>query len=304
MTALQLAVEGGHRVAVLILLDAKADINYSPAREGRRRTMTPLEIAVGKGDIELIHLLLQRGANANHLPRLGINITEPTVLGEALAVRPINEEIVNLLVAAGADVNRVSNRGLPLALAAEHNNLSIVRLLLDARSNVNGTDSDGNTPLQKSIMSGNINIVRTLLNAGADVNAPASEEKLVPLQVAIQCFSVPIIILLLQYGADCNAPLQKGQCTVLYTAVKYGNLRIVSLLLEAGADINAPGTTSRDVIPLDTAAALGRLDIVSLLIENDPDTEGLEVRCHRAAKWAASQGCLVISKLLMRYKRT
>lgn len=53
---------------------------------------------------------------------------------------------------------------------------------------------------------------------------------------------------------------------------------------------------------LDAAAESGRLEIVLLLLKNDDDPEGIDIRCERAAKLAASNGQCVIARIIREYK--
>jgi len=43
--------------------------------------------------------------------------------------------------------------------------------------------------------------------------------------------------------------------------------------------------------------------VVSLFLKNDTDGDGIDARCQRAAKLAAANGHLIISKILKEYKK-
>lgn len=86
-SALQNAVSGGHRLAVGLLLDKGADINFYTARQG-----TPLGLAIMKANKPIVELLLERGADPN-LP--GVSPT-------ALELAEGNKTITRLLVERGA----------------------------------------------------------------------------------------------------------------------------------------------------------------------------------------------------------
>jgi ankyrin repeat protein len=83
-----------------------------------------------------------------------------------------HEQIVRLLVGAGAELENDPGRYTPLAYAAYQGNERVVRFLLDRGANVDSSASNGyayvNTPLMMAAMQGYENIVRTLLRAGAN----------------------------------------------------------------------------------------------------------------------------------------
>lgn len=249
-----------------------------------------------------MRLLLANGAGVN----LTLSVKSPatTALGHALSRFAANEDIIEDLIAAGADVNRESSiYGLPLSTAARDRRST--QRLLDAGANVNGQLPDRPTALQQACNRPDIDTIQLLLDAGADINAPASANRgRTALQAAVQRGYVPIINLLLQNGADCNA-LAAESCggTALQFAAMEGRSSIVLLLLRAGAEINAAPSTRGGRTALEGAAEQGRLDVVSLLLKNDADGDGIDARCQRAAKLAAANGHPVISRILKQYKR-
>ncbi|KAF4628877.1 hypothetical protein G7Y89_g9276 [Cudoniella acicularis] len=296
--ALQAAVRGGNIEVIRILLEAQADVNASTSDIPSK----PLELAVEKNRSDMVRLLLANGASVNPTP--GVKSPATTALGQALDRFSVNEDIVEDLIAAGADVNRgCSNHGLPLSAAAK--NFYLTKRLLDAGANVNGESPGRPTALQKTCNGPNIDIIKLLLDAGADINAPASPERgRTALQAAVQCGKTPIINLLLQHGADCNALAAKSYGgTALQLAAMEGRISIVLLLLRAGAEINAAPSTTGGRTALEAAAEHGRLDVVSLLLKNDTDGDGLDARCQRAAKLAAANGHIIISRILKEFKR-
>lgn len=281
-----------------ILLEAQADVNAST--DGN--PLTPLELAVKENRSDMVHLLLANGASVNPAP--GVKNPATTALGQALARVFVNEEIIEHLIAAGADVNRGSiDHDLPLCAATR--NFYLTKRLLNAGANVNGQRPGRATALQRACDRLNIDTVQLLLDAGADVNAPASPNRgKTALQAAAQRGVTPIINLLLQHGADCNAlPAEQYGATALQFAAMEGRTSIVLLLLRAGAEINAAPSTTGGRTALEAAAEHGRLDVVSLLLKNNTDVDGLDARCQRAAKLAAANDHPIISRLLNEYKR-
>jgi ankyrin repeat protein len=125
--ALVAAVEIGDKDMVLILLSAGADPSTSFSEE------IPLVSAVGRNDIEMVKLLLAKGAFVDP-------ITTGSLITPLLYAAMYNRlEIVEILVNAGADVNFISpdsNEGA-LAKAALHGCYKVYEYLLPLISNQN-----------------------------------------------------------------------------------------------------------------------------------------------------------------------
>ena len=82
-------------------------------------------------------------------------------------------EIVKLLLDAKADVNaaRKIDGMTPLHTASANGHVETVKLLLGAQANVNAADTDGRTPLSMASLNGHTETVKLLLDARANVNA-------------------------------------------------------------------------------------------------------------------------------------
>lgn len=86
------------------------------------------------------------------------------------------QDICDMLLAAGVDVNKVTVHGWTALLTAnEYHHYDVVRVLLDSGANVDAADNYGRTALMTASYYGHRLIVRMLLDAGADVNK-ADEE--------------------------------------------------------------------------------------------------------------------------------
>jgi hypothetical protein len=79
-------------------------------------------------------------------------------------------ELVRLLLERGADVNKPNNnQNTPLHAASMWLQLDTIRVLLDNRADVNKSNNSGFTPLHYATMRGDVNTVRVLLENGADI---------------------------------------------------------------------------------------------------------------------------------------
>jgi ankyrin repeat protein len=80
--------------------------------------------------------------------------------------------VVQVLIEAGADVNKANDKGATPLFVANHNgHVAEVRVLIVAGADVNKATDDGVMPLCMAAQFGHEVVVRALIKAGADVNA-------------------------------------------------------------------------------------------------------------------------------------
>ncbi|KAI0272290.1 ankyrin repeat-containing domain protein [Gloeopeniophorella convolvens] len=285
-TALFAALMEGRSLAVIrSLLDGGADVNI----KGNLGEGTALQVAVSRGNRDIVQLLLDHGANI-HAPSLRSGSTLQDAVSDG------NRDIVQLLLDRGADVNELrGSYGSALERAVSNGNLDVVQVLLDhgADANVNGSTYKGGA-LQKAVSNGNLDIVRLLLNHGADVNIKGGVYGDDVLREAASKGNRDIVQLLLDHGADVNAP----GGSALQRAASNDNLNIVELLLNHGADVNATGGTYEGSALLE-AASKGNRDIVKLLLDRGADINAPGGRYGSALQGAVSNGNLDIVQLLL-----
>ena len=116
--------------------------------------------------MELASLLIERGANLEE-----VNDEGYTPLMEAS--REGHDDLVNLLVSQGADVNRTTEdqQETALTLACAGGFLDVVKILINHKANVNLGQS---TPLMEASQEGHVELVQYLIQHGANVNQTAS----------------------------------------------------------------------------------------------------------------------------------
>lgn len=110
---------------------------------------------------------LQNGANPNECEENG-----ESVLCFAMRYH-CDEEILDLLIGSGADLNHADNEGVSVFdVAVTYNRLSIVSRLIDQGFDVNhATRNSGFTPLMGAVCYGRTEIIQKLLEKGVDVTA-------------------------------------------------------------------------------------------------------------------------------------
>lgn len=86
------------------------------------------------------------------------------------------DEVVQLLIDKGADVNAKDNLGnTPLILASGKGLYGAAKLLIDSGANVNAKKHDRNSALSEACKQGSYYVAELLIKNGADVNAKDSE---------------------------------------------------------------------------------------------------------------------------------
>ncbi len=152
--------------------------------------------------------LVREGRIVAAAKALGSHPASQEELAEALleAIRSRSATFVSLLLQGGADPNMSYEGRSPLACAVEHEQIGIVRLLVENGANVNNADEGGFTPLHLAV----------------DIEADGAY------QADIEP-STELTALLLRYGADPGLPDHSGQ-TPLRLAEEYGHIGAVELL--------------------------------------------------------------------------
>eukprot|EP00435_Cladocopium_sp_Y103_P043717 s2984_g12.t1 len=154
-TPLHHAAEMGRVTPARLLLEAGADIDHLNLL-GR----TPLMVAVCEGHLDIVHLLVKAGAFKDYIN--DCEMDDETAISCAAGSGSL--EIVGFLIEAGASIDGA------LLNAAREGHLDIVRMLLKAGASIDqtgGTSGSGRTALMAAAGAGHLDIVRLLLDAGA-----------------------------------------------------------------------------------------------------------------------------------------
>lgn len=149
-----------------------------------------------------------------------------------------NCDAVAQLLADGADVGKRDGDGeSALHMAAYHNRLDMVNVLLGAKADPNALDRKGKTPLRRAYDSPDV--AAALLAAGADPNA-ADKNGNTALHRAAEDDHVDVAGPLLAASANPNL-LNDDDLSPLHTAAIFGKAHIAKLLLGAGAEVDSKG---------------------------------------------------------------
>mmetsp|Transcript_25912 Transcript_25912/g.45686 ORF Transcript_25912/g.45686 Transcript_25912/m.45686 type:complete len:878 (-) Transcript_25912:91-2724(-) len=157
------AVSSGNVKMIRQLVQEGANMEVS-FQEG----LTPLRHALRSCKWEVISCLVELGANVN----VTTKYSGKTALHIASLHGQI--DLVSLLLSRGANIEASDDGKTPLAMACITGKLGVMNLLLDKGANMEARDNHGFTPIFHACESGQLEAVRLLLNRGANVNAVTS----------------------------------------------------------------------------------------------------------------------------------
>jgi len=209
---------------------------------GKREGVTPLMVASRAGEVSIMRLLLESGADPNAENSLG----ETPIF---YAASHGDDVAFFTLCSFRADISHQTVNGREILVEASRNkgNVIIVSYLLDHGIDVNTVDRFGTSALDAASSVDAIDIMKLLLERGADTGMWIDART--PLHNAAQWSSVEAVALLLDYHADVDAVDDEGD-TPLHLAVKRGDIEIVRLLVDTGADsciVNLRGESAIDI---------------------------------------------------------
>ncbi|XP_005373574.1 PREDICTED: ankyrin repeat and SOCS box protein 5 isoform X2 [Chinchilla lanigera] len=181
VTPLHEACLGGHLACAKTLLEAGASVNAITI-DG----VTPLFNACSQGSASCTELLLEYGAKAQ------LESCLPSPMHEAASKG--HHECLDILISWGTDVDQdIPHLGTPLYVACMSQQFHCIQMLLYAGADVQ-KGKYWDTPLHAAAQQSSLETVNLLLEFGADINAK-NTELLRPIDVAISNSVVERVLL-------------------------------------------------------------------------------------------------------------
>lgn len=150
------------------------------------------------------------------------------------AVRNANREMVQFLLAAGADPNAKDSVGQTVLMELDEDaTVDLVWDLINHGAKVNLQDLGGNTPLMELASSKNVEVIRALLDAGAQLETRNKQGR-TALMVSAAAGYVNTVRALIIAGADITA-LDKQRKDALALAQEENHRAVIRLLKSKGA---------------------------------------------------------------------
>jgi ankyrin repeat protein len=279
---LKKAAEQGDAAIVGLLLDHGSETNPLATK-----LESALQAALWNGHIDVLKLLLSRGADVNSPFRRAQRVSNSKHY--SIGRQPYIADCLHFLFDSGAGVNMDADCSLTAALyvAICNRYTKVARQLLDRGAEVNELAGQDGYPLQAAVarMRPDIEFIRYLLDLGADSNSQGGSTN-TALQAAYS--SAPLlsderkklaeaIELLLNKGADVT--IKGGKYgTALQAACGNDSIAIsnIQMLLQKGADVNDQGGEYSTALQA-ACMCLSRLDqgrklgLVQLLLSHGAD---------------------------------
>jgi hypothetical protein len=210
-----------------ILHDEK--FRYSGLRIGAE----PLHVAAYFKILWLAQMYISEDRTSVHATTW--NRDTPLILASEMG----STECVKILLEAGADPNHIGGGFIcwtALHYATLGGYVDIVTILLKHGASLDIRDKYGETALQMSAFEGNVDIMTILLKHGASLDIQ-DKDGWTALHVSASSGYVDVVTLLLEHGASLDIQDDDGETALLVSASK-GNVDIMTILLKHGASLD------------------------------------------------------------------
>jgi ankyrin repeat protein len=250
-----------HDKMMRLLLAKGAKVNLED-----KWSLTALAYAAKQGQVEDAKILIANGANVNF---------ESGETPLYMAVMGTHREMVELLLASGADANQRVRGLTPLDYAKQElyqtgkmSDPKIEALLKEySGQGLDAISSARSDEIHKAVVKGDFNKVVALLNEHPDLLEIKNNLGQTPLIAAVNHNQVEIAELLLANGANVNARDPQKRTPLILALPVNNHDRMLRLLLAKGADVNLADSWSMTAVTY--AAKQGQIEDAKILIAND-----------------------------------
>jgi hypothetical protein len=187
--------------------------------------------SAGRGDVASVKAYLDKGAKADSTDYKQRSALELSIILN-------HEEVFDLLIAEGANVNRrgKGSRTPLIWTSMRWGTPEMIHKLIDAGADPNGTDKAGQTPLYYAVIDGSPAQLAALVEGGADVNHIMQPKWQAPvLSVAIRQKKLEMVELLVASGADLELTDANGRNARALAQRRAGMLYAIDRGLEGRA---------------------------------------------------------------------
>lgn len=279
-TSLHVAAAKGNIEVLQLLLDHGADLGATRT-DGR----TAFHDAATWGNVEAVKLMLKNGAEINAVDNERFT---PLLLSTFYS----RHEVSQLLLEMGADWKKPNDGGWTvLHFAAGAGFVDIVKRLIDSGADKNGTDDTGMTPMAIAASTGQQDVIDYLIRLGAN------DESGFPAYQAASSGQLDVVKFFLEYNPSILNTASKTGETLLQIAVKKNHPAVLRCLLDRGADVDI--VENGGWTPLHGAAEWNYPDMVRALVDHGADIHAKSESGSTPLRCAVDCGNLEIADYLL-----
>lgn len=270
------------------------DLSAPWADEGHfvHEEIKTLYVATTFGMTEIVHNLMERGADADEVQRA------PALYNAAFSGFT---GVIRELLDFGASIDLTDvDLFTPLFAASQNGHLDAVNLLLERGADPSiSTNESGFSPLHISCMCNHIEVAKVLLDAGTDIDKLGNGDE-TPLFIAAENDCHEVVSMLMERGADPTLTDIHGFSPLRQCARK-NLVQMVGTLLDGGGvriNINE-ANGSGNAFPLYIAAIKGRRELLQLLLERGADVNLANADGHTALHCSSEKGYGEVVEVLL-----
>eukprot|EP00047_Mylnosiga_fluctuans_P000016 m.183756 g.183756 ORF g.183756 m.183756 type:complete len:1071 (-) comp10001_c0_seq29:385-3597(-) len=244
---------------------------------------SPLHAAAKEGDagLDLALALLDRGA---HETIDNMTVRQETALALAISSSAPSTELLRVLLARGADVNKGrAISALHHAVGMAPPDLERIALLLDSGASIGAPGDIFDDLLQAAVSAvcddhPSLDVVRLILDRGADPNPASAAGGTFLIHLLRSPSNVPedLVRLLLERGADVTGVAPDGQTALHAVTQQRRPAPLARLLLERGADVNARNEMGLNVLQtalFEETITSETVELARLLLDHGADPQ-------------------------------
>lgn len=249
----------GHRSLAERLIDNGAKVDAY----GRPSDTPPLHAAIKQGHLDVVNLLLEKGADVNCLDQRGWTPLQCSIS------RGYSHISDRLLKATGLTDNLNKDNLTSAHLAARLGDVSLLEKVIDLNKSETGEGKERifSQPLHEAAANGHLEAVKFLLERDAPIDELDSEGK-TALFIALSKNHAQVVKHLFEHGAKVATGVKYSE-SALRQAILHANLDATATILQK--DENPNGVDCTDSSPLTDAAREDLLDIFEALIDAGAD---------------------------------